>query len=72
MLIRTVVLLSLQHKLKQKYASAKNHTSVKGSSTNRFRPPIADLLREVVNPPPPPHHRGPTYESVNCVIKMPC
>ena len=29
MLIRTVVLLSLQHKLKQKYASAKNRISVK-------------------------------------------
>ena len=25
----------------------------KGPSTNRFRPPIADLFREVVNPLPP-------------------
>ena len=47
-------------------------TCSKGPSTNRFRPPIADLFREVVNPLPPPPHRGPTYESANRVSKMPC
>ena len=61
-----------------KHGSKIIHTSVciklccKGPSTNRFRPPIADLFHEVVNPLRPSLHRRPTYESANRVLKMMC
>ena len=37
MLIRTVVLLSLQHKLKQKHANAKNRISVEFINVNKTK-----------------------------------
>ena len=45
MLIQMVVLLSLQHKLKQKYASAKNCISVKFiSKQNKNTSSIQDII----------------------------
>ena len=44
MLIRTVVLLSQQHKLKQKYASAKNRISVKFITKQNKNTSIQDII----------------------------
>ena len=46
MLIRTVVLLSLQHQLEQKYASAKNRISVKFmTETTDKNTSIQDIIK---------------------------
>ena len=45
MVIRTVLLLSLEHKLKPKYASVKNRISVKFINVNKKNTSIQDIIK---------------------------